>query len=233
MIPKDYRILLIDDEPDIVEILSYNLEQSGYKVYIAQNGKEGIEKAMKYQPHLIIVDMMMPGIDGVETCEQIRTNDSLKNTIIAFLTARSEDYSQIAGFRAGADDYMIKPVSIKVFLARIGALLRRNVALNITNLQEEKVRITKHGNLEIDMDRYTVILDGEEIFLPKKEFNLLVLLSSKPGNVFTREKIFSSVWGDNVVVTGRTIDVHIRRLRNKIGNHRILTIKGVGYKYKE
>lgn len=221
------KILVVDDEPDILEFLSYNLSKEGAKVYKASNGVEAIEKAKKKNPDLILLDVMMPEMDGVETCIQLRSNQETKDTIIAFLTARGEDYSQIAGFDAGADDYISKPIKPRVLISRLKALLRRNeVAVNLDNKVELK-------SLKIDRDRYVVIKDDEELNLPKKEFELLSLLISIPGKVFTREHILSSVWGEDVVVGDRTIDVHIRKLREKIGSHHIKTIKGVGYKFKE
>lgn len=231
MLKSDRTILVVDDEPDNVEILNFHLSQEGYNVFSAFNGKEGIELAMKCQPHLILLDMAMPEIDGVETCERIRSIEPLKNTAIAFLTARSEDYSQIAGFRAGADDYIAKPVNLKVLSYRIKALLKRYGNNNIKTDPEIPDVKTKYGNLEIDKEKHLIIIDGREVNLPKKEFKLLLLLSSKPGKVFTRDNILSHVWGNEVVVGGRTIDVHIRNIREKISNHRIITVKGVGYKF--
>ena len=230
---SDYTILLVDDEPDIVEIMSFHLEQEGYNVFSAPNGKEGIELALKCQPHLIMLDMMMPEIDGVETCERIRSIEQLKNTAIAFLTARSEDYSQIAGFRAGADDYISKPVNLKVLSHRIKALLQR-YGNNKSKTDAEIPDLKKqYGNLVIDEEKHLIIIDGREINLPKKEFKLLLLLSSKPGKVFTRDIILSHIWGNEVIVGGRTIDEHIRNIREQIGNHRIITYKGIVYKYVE
>ena len=226
---KDFRILLVDDEPDILEFLSYNINKEGYEVHTAQNGKEAIEKAKKIDPHLILLDVMMPEMDGIETCEILRQDKNFENTIIAFLTARGEDYSQIAGFDAGADDYITKPVKPKVIVSRIKALLKRFKDVN----EDEKGEnlIIKQSNLIIDREKYIVIKDGEELVLPKKEFELLVLLITKPDRVFTRDEIFSAVWGDNIIVGDRTIDVHIRKLREKIGENHIKTIKGVGYKF--
>ncbi len=226
---KDFRILLVDDEPDILEFLSYNINKEGYEVHTAQNGKEAIEKAKKINPHLILLDVMMPEMDGIETCEILRQDKNFKNTIIAFLTARGEDYSQIAGFDAGADDYITKPVKPKVIVSRIKALLKRFKDVN----EDEKGEnlIIKQSNIIIDREKYIVIKDGEELVLPKKEFELLVLLITKPDRVFTRDEIFSAVWGDNIIVGDRTIDVHIRKLREKIGENHIKTIKGVGYKF--
>jgi two-component system alkaline phosphatase synthesis response regulator PhoP len=230
-----YKVLVVDDEPDMLEIISFSLKREGYEVYTADNGKEGIELALKYKPHLIIMDIMMPEMDGIELCERIRSMDELEDPVIAFLTARSEDYSQIAGFKAGADDYITKPVKIKVLINRVKALLRRykiNDELEVPLIEHNNNRIHK-GDLEIDREKYLVVRNGVEMSLPRKEFKLLLLLSSKPDKVFTRENIFSYVWGEDVVVGERTIDVHIRKLREKIGNNHIITVKGVGYKYKE
>ncbi|MFC2104943.1 response regulator transcription factor [Bacteroidota bacterium] len=226
---NSFKILLVDDEPDILEFLSYNINKEGFEVYTAQNGKEAIEKAIKVNPHLIILDVMMPEMDGIETCEVLRQDKRFQNTIIAFLTARGEDYSQIAGFDAGADDYITKPVKPKVLVSRIKALLKR--FKDETNSDTSQDQIIKQSNLIIDKERYIVTKDKEELILPKKEFELLVLLISKPDRVFTRDEIFSVVWGDDIIVGDRTIDVHIRKLREKIGEDHIKTIKGVGYKY--
>lgn len=233
MLKSECTILLVDDEPDIIEILNFHLVQEGYNVFSAPNGKKGIELALKCQPHLILLDMMMPDIDGVETCERIRSIEALKNTAIAFLTARSEDYSQIAGFRAGADDYIAKPVNLKVLSHRIKSLLKKYGNNNFKTGAEIPDVNTKYGNLEIDKEKHLIIVDGREVNLPKKEFKLLLLLSSKPGKVFTRDNILSHVWGNDVIVGGRTIDVHIRNIREKISNHRIITVKGVGYKFMD
>jgi two-component system alkaline phosphatase synthesis response regulator PhoP len=226
---KNYKILLVDDEPDILEFLSYNINKEGFEVHTASNGNEAIEIASKIKPHLILLDVMMPEMDGIETCEIMRQDKKLQNTIIAFLTARGEDYSQIAGFEAGGDDYIAKPVKPKVLISRIRALLKRFNPT--TNQKSGDDLIIKQSNLIIDKEKYIVIKDGKELILPKKEFELLVLLISKPDRVFTRDEIFSSVWGDNIIVGDRTIDVHIRKLREKIGDNHIKTIKGVGYKY--
>jgi two-component system alkaline phosphatase synthesis response regulator PhoP len=234
MINPKFKILLVDDEPDILEFLSYNLIREGYEVFTSLNGQEGIEMAKKHRPHLILMDVMMPVMDGIEACEHIRTIDALKNSVIAFLTARSEDYSQIAGFKAGADDYIAKPIKLKVLSNRIKALLKRyNEINNEPENNETETNKLRIGNLVIDREKYLVINSGTEIVLPKKEFELLYLLSSKPDKVFTRDSIFSHVWGNDVVVGGRTIDVHIKKLREKIGNDHIVTLKGVGYKFKE
>ncbi len=223
---QDIKILLVDDEPDILEILKYNLSNEGYQVYTAGNGLEGIEKAKKKNPHLIILDVMMPEMDGIEACEVIRNTKGLENTIITFLTARGEDYSQVAGFDAGADDYITKPIKPKVLVSKIKALLRR---LKEDGSQTEEVM--KVGNIVINREEYKVVNDGDEIVLPRKEFELLALLASKPDKVFKREVILDKVWGQEVVVGGRTIDVHIRKLREKIGDDHFKTVKGVGYKF--
>jgi two-component system, OmpR family, alkaline phosphatase synthesis response regulator PhoP len=225
-----YRILLVDDEPDILEFLSYNIEKEGFEVFTAQNGKDGVELAKKINPHLILMDVMMPVMDGIEACEVLRQDEKMQNTIIAFLTARGEDYSQIAGFDAGGDDYITKPVKPKVLISRLRALLKRFKDSDHKSVDNNL--IIKQSNLIIDKERYVVTKDEEELVLPKKEFQLLVLLISKPDRVFTRDEIFSSVWGDDIVVGDRTIDVHIRKLREKIGDEHIKTIKGVGYKFK-
>jgi two-component system alkaline phosphatase synthesis response regulator PhoP len=225
----DYRILLVDDEEDILEFLGYNLRKNGYTIYTATNGRQAVKIANDVEPHLILLDVMMPEMDGIETCEELRRNKKLKNTVIAFLTARSEDYSQIAGFDAGADDYISKPIKPKVLISRIKALLKRFGPIDETNTHNS---ISTEG-LHIDKERYLVVLNNEELALPKKEFELLALLVSKPEKVFTREEIYNSVWGDNIIVGDRTIDVHIRKLREKIGDNHIRTLKGVGYKFIE
>ena len=231
-----YRLLLVDDEPDILEFLSYNLKKEGYNVYQAQTGKEAIKIALEILPHLILLDVMMPEMDGVETCEQLRTFPELKHCIIAFLTARSEDYSQIAGFEAGADDYIAKPIKPKVIQSRIKALLKRHDAMIASSgpaSTASSLLSSPNKDFIIDKERYLVIKGDEELVLPRKEFELLTLLVSKPDKVFSREDIFQSVWGDNIIVGDRTIDVHIRKLREKIGENYIKTIKGVGYKFSE
>jgi two-component system alkaline phosphatase synthesis response regulator PhoP len=223
---KDIKILLVDDEPDILEIVGYNLSNEGYHVITAENGSEGVKKAKKELPQLIILDVMMPEMDGIEACEIIRKNPDLKNTIITFLTARGEDYSQVAGFDAGADDYITKPIKPKVLVSKVKALLRR--------FKEEDLADTfKVGTLVINREEYKITSKGKEIILPKKEFELLSLLASKPGKVFKRDEILDSVWGNEVVVGGRTIDVHIRKLREKLGDNSFKTVKGVGYKFVE
>ena len=223
---KDYTILLVDDEPDILEFLGYNLKKEGFQVHTALNGREAITRAASLHPHLIILDVMMPEMDGIETCRELKTNPELSRTIIAFLTARSEDYSQLAGFDAGGDDYIAKPIKPSLLISRVKALLRR---YHITEEQTDAYRI---GNLQIDRERFLVLRNGEKVVLPKKEFELLSLLTSKPNKVFTREEIFAAVWGPNVVVGDRTIDVHVRKLREKIGMENIKTVKGVGYKFE-
>jgi two-component system alkaline phosphatase synthesis response regulator PhoP len=222
---KDIKILLVDDEPDILEIVGYNLNGEGYQVLTAENGKQAVKMAAKHQPQLIILDVMMPEMDGIEACEQIRKNPALSETIIAFLTARGEDYSQMAGFDAGADDYITKPIKPKVLVSKVKSLLRR--------LKEDTDKETTltFGDLIINREEYKIIKDKKEMVLPRREFELLSLLTSKPGKVFKREDILDRVWGNEVVVGGRTIDVHIRKLREKIGDKTFKTVKGVGYKF--
>lgn len=221
---KDIKILLVDDEQDILEIVGYNLAQEGYQIVTAINGKEAVQKAKKEIPQLIIMDVMMPEMDGMEACEHIRKIPELSNVIVAFLTARSEDYSQVAGFEAGADDYIAKPIKPKVLVSKVKALLRR------LKEDETKSDVLNVGNIEVNREEYKIIQGGKEIVLPRKEFELFYLLASKPGKVFKREEILDKVWGNEVVVGGRTIDVHIRKLREKIGDDLFKTIKGVGYK---
>lgn len=221
---ESFKILLVDDEKDILEFLGYNLKKEGYQLSTARNGKDAIEIAVREKPHLIILDVMMPRMDGIETCTQIRNIPELSSSIIVFLTARGEDYSQIAGFEAGADDYITKPIKPKVLISRIKALLRRYKKPEVT---VEQIHLK---NITIDRQRYLIIKDGREISLPKKEFELLLLLASTPNKVFTREEIFSNVWGNDVIVGDRTIDVHVRKIREKLGLDAITTIKGVGYK---
>ncbi|SHF47270.1 two-component system, OmpR family, alkaline phosphatase synthesis response regulator PhoP [Mariniphaga anaerophila] len=233
MSDNKFKILLVDDEIDILEFISYNLEKEGYTVFTAQNGVEAIKEAEKNQPHLIILDVMMPEMDGIAACEEIRKIPSLNNTVIAFLTARGEDYSQIAGFEAGADDYITKPVRPKVLISRVKALLKRTGEAASPVAYSDDASTVSIGNLVIDKERYLIRMGDKEMVLPRKEFELLSLLVSKPGKVFTREEIYSTVWGENVVVGDRTIDVHIRKLREKIGNEHIKTLKGIGYKFVE
>lgn len=220
-----HKILIVDDEQDILEFLSYNLKKEGYQVFTAPNGNEAITLAKKELPNLVLLDVMMPGIDGIEVCRELRSAPGLDDVIIAFLTARSEDYSHIAGFDAGADDYINKPIKPRVLISRIKALLRRTA-------NEKGSEAIDMGGLRIDRESYLVIKDGKEINLPRKEFELISLLASKPGKVFAREEILNRVWGDEVVVGDRTIDVHIRKLREKIGEDFIRTVKGVGYKFE-
>jgi two-component system alkaline phosphatase synthesis response regulator PhoP len=223
---RNVKILLVDDEPDILEIVSYNLVQEGFEIFTASNGKEAILKAIKEVPDLIIMDVMMPEMDGMEACENIRRIPALNHVIITFLTARSEDYSQVAGFDAGADDYITKPIKPKLLVSKVKALLRR---INDQDKNSETINI--HG-IEINREEYKIIKDGVVIALPRKEFELFYLLASKPGKVFKREEILEKVWGSDVIVGGRTIDVHIRKLREKIGEDFFKTIKGVGYKFE-
>jgi len=222
---KHIKILLVDDEPDILEIVGYNLSSEGYKLFTAENGAQALKIAKKEKPHLIILDVMMPEMDGIEACEKLRAIPDLSESIITFLTARGEDYSQMAGFDAGADDYITKPVKPKVLVSKVKALLRR------LKEKEENQDIVKIGNLVINREEYKITLKGKELVLPRKEFELLSLLATKPNKVFKREEILDKVWGNEVVVGGRTIDVHIRKLREKIGDKRFKTIKGVGYKF--
>ena len=222
---KDIKILLVDDEPDVIEIIRYNLDQEGYKLYTASDGKEALKKAKKNIPHLIIMDVMMPKMDGIEACEQLRNDVCFNDTIIMFLTARGEDYSYVAAFEAGADDYVTKPIKPKVIVSKVKALLRR---LKNEEPTQEKIQI---GKLIIDRDKYEVTHMGKSFSMPRKEFELLYLLASKPDKVIKREKIMETVWGSEVVVGDRTIDVHIRKLREKIGDKYFKTVKGVGYKF--
>jgi two-component system, OmpR family, alkaline phosphatase synthesis response regulator PhoP len=221
---EDYKILIVDDEKDILEFLSYNLKKEGYRVFTAKNGIKAIDLAKAELPHLIILDMMMPGMDGIETCSELKKNPDLDSSIIVFLTARGEDYSQIAGLDAGADDYITKPVKPRVLVSRLKALLRR---YKQPETEASEIRIK---DFVIDKEKYLIRKDEEQISLPKKEFEMLLLLVSKPNKVFSREEIFSNVWGSDVIVGDRTIDVHIRKIREKLGNEIIKTIKGVGYK---
>ena len=223
---KDTKILLVDDEPDIIEIVGYNLKNAGYQVFTANNGKEAIIQAEKHQPHLVILDVMMPVMDGIETCETLRENPKFAETIITFLTARGEDYSQFAGFNAGADDYITKPIKPKLLVSKVKALLRRS-----KEIKNESNEVTL-DNLTINREEYKVTKEGVVINLPRKEFELLALLTSKPNNVFKREDILNQVWGNDVIVGGRTFDVHIRKLREKIGEDSFKTVKGVGYKFE-
>ena len=225
---KKQTILLVDDDPDILQMISYNVEKEGYTIYSAADGEEGIALAKKVKPDLVLLDVMMPKMDGIEVCQIIRENKDIEQPVIAFLTSRSEDYSQIAGFKAGGDDYITKPIRPRVLISRIEALLRRNHKEDQENKSAEQ-----KGHVVLDRERFLLLLENKEIQLPKKEFELLELLLSRPGKVFTRDQILSSVWGDETIVGERTIDVHIRKLREKIGDAYIRTIKGVGYTYNE
>lgn len=218
------KILLVDDEPDILEILSFNLSNEGYQIFTAENGKEGLELAAQHLPHLIILDVMMPVMDGIETCERLRMDKRFENTVILFLSARGEDYSQVAAFESGADDYVTKPIKPRIFNSKVKAMLR-------CFLKDDVGHSLVLGDMEINVEEYKVIQKGDEITLPRKEFELLYLLASKPGKVFKRLKIMESVWGSDVVVGDRTIDVHIRKLREKLGDDYFKTVKGVGYKF--
>ena len=222
---ENFTILLVDDEPDILNFMGYNLKKEGYHVVTAQDGYEAVLKAREHLPQLVILDVMMPGMDGIETCEKLKEIPELSGTIIAFLTARNEDYSQLAGFGAGADDYIAKPIKPSLLISRVKALLRRYRS------EPEKKAAEPAEGLRIDRERYVVWRNNEKVELPRKEFELLNLLVSKPQKVFTREEIFLNVWGSDVIVGERTIDVHIRKLREKIGETCIRTVKGVGYKY--
>lgn len=226
---EKYKILLVDDEPDVLEFLGYNLRKEGYQVHSCLNGEEAVKKAEEMQPHLIILDVMMPGMDGIETCAEIRKLGKLQDSIVIFLTARGEDYSQIAGFEAGADDYLTKPIKPKILLSRVKALLRRYKESAPRSTDNDRV---KFKDFTIDKERYVVMKDNREIIFPKKEFELLLLLTSRPNKVFSREEIFAKVWGSDVIVGDRTIDVHIRKIREKLSLKNIRTVKGVGYKFE-
>jgi two-component system alkaline phosphatase synthesis response regulator PhoP len=221
------KILIVDDEPDILELIEYNLKKEGYQVYTARNGQEAVSEAKKVLPDLIVLDIMMPKMDGIEACRIMRTMPEFKNTFMVFLTARSEEYSEIAGFNVGADDYIAKPIKPRALVSRINAILRRNAPAE--EVTDNKLEI---GSLVIDREAYLVFQKGEKVVLAKKEFELLYLLASKPGKVYTREVILKNIWEDSVVVTNRTIDVHIRKLREKLGDDIVATVKGVGYKFE-
>lgn len=224
---KGHTLLLIDDEPDIIEFLTYNLKKEGYKVFSASNGEEGVKMVQQIHPSLILLDVMMPKMDGIETCQIIRKDLNITQPIIAFLTSRAEDYSQIAGFEAGADDYISKPVRPRLLISKVESLLRRldRPVNDLNELSESK--------LKIDREKFKVEMNGITLLLPKKEFELLELLASRPGKVYTRDQILSIVWGNETIVGERTIDVHIRKLREKLGDDYIRTIKGVGYTFSE
>lgn len=221
------KILIVDDEPDILELIEYNLKKEGYQVFLARNGQEAVTEAKRSLPDLIVLDIMMPKMDGIEACRIMRTMPEFKNTFMVFLTARSEEYSEIAGFNVGADDYIAKPIKPRALVSRINAILRRNAPAE--DVSDNKLEI---GDLVIDREAYLVYKGGEKVVLAKKEFELLYLLASKPGKVYTREVILKNIWEDSVVVTNRTIDVHIRKLREKLGDDIVATVKGVGYKFE-
>jgi two-component system alkaline phosphatase synthesis response regulator PhoP len=229
---KQYKILVVDDEKDIQEFIEYNLKKEGYEVFLANNGVEAIEAAKRIKPDLILMDVMMPQMDGIQACQQIKSNPSLNKIFIVFLTARAEEYSELAGFDAGADDYIAKPIKPKLLLTRLSAILRRKENNNNDNGEVENVKLTVKG-LIIDRDTFLVYKGTEKIQLARKEFELLYLLASKPGKVFKREIILEKVWGDEVIVGDRTIDVHIRKIREKIGEDLLGTVKGVGYKFED
>ncbi|MDB4919255.1 response regulator transcription factor [Mucilaginibacter sp.] len=221
------KILIVDDEPDILELIEYNLKKEGYQVFLARNGQEAVAEAKRSLPDLIVLDIMMPKMDGIEACRIMRTMPEFKNTFMVFLTARSEEYSEIAGFNVGADDYIAKPIKPRALVSRINAILRRNAPAE--DITDNKLEI---GDLVIDREAYLVFQRGNKVVLAKKEFELLYLLASKPGKVYTREVILKNIWEDSVVVTNRTIDVHIRKLREKLGDDCVSTVKGVGYKFE-
>jgi two-component system alkaline phosphatase synthesis response regulator PhoP len=222
---SDIKILLVDDEPDIIEIVGYNLKNEGYQIFTATNGLEAVKSAKKNSPHLILLDIMMPEMDGIEACSLLQKIPSLVNTRVIFLSARNEEYTQLSAFDAGADDYISKPVKPKILLKKITSIIKR---INAVNKDED---IIKLDNIIIDRNKFLIIKNDVEIYLPKKEFELLFLLASQPGNVFTRDQIMNKVWGSEIIVGDRTIDVHIRKLREKIGDLCFKTIKGVGYKF--
>ncbi|WP_345947873.1 MULTISPECIES: response regulator transcription factor [unclassified Mucilaginibacter] len=221
------KILIVDDEPDILELIEYNLKKEGYQVHLAHNGQEAVAEAKKVLPDLIVLDIMMPKMDGIEACRIMRTMPEFKNTFMVFLTARSEEYSEIAGFNVGADDYIAKPIKPRALVSRINAILRRNAGTD--EVSDNKLEV---GDLVIDRESYLVYQKGAKVVLAKKEFELLYLLASKPGKVYTRDVILKNIWEDSVVVTNRTIDVHIRKLREKLGEDYVSTVKGVGYKFE-
>ena len=223
---SDIKILCVDDEPDILEILKYNLSNEGYDISIANDGLSGIKKAKEINPNLIIMDVMMPNMDGIQACENLRADEKFNDTIIMFLTARGEDYSHVAAYEAGADDYVTKPVKPKVLVSKVKGLLRRFKKVN-----DNDINIIEHNDIKIDKEKYKVYISGKTLILPRKEFELLYLLASKPDKVFKRDKIMEMVWGGEVIVGDRTIDVHIRKLREKIGDKYFKTVKGVGYKF--
>ncbi len=225
------KILLVDDDKDILEFLRYNLENEGYIIEESQNGTDAVKKAAIFKPDLIIMDIMMPEMDGIEACEMIRSNEKLKDTLIVFLTARNEDYSKIAGYTAGADDYITKPIKPKLLILKIKALLKRKKTEDDKISEKIKLKQGNNKNIYIDREKYVVVKDNREIDLPRKEFELLVFLASKPDKIFTREEIFKNIWGYDTFISDRTIDVHIRKIRARLGNDIIKTVKGVGYKF--
>jgi two-component system, OmpR family, alkaline phosphatase synthesis response regulator PhoP len=229
---NDYKILIVDDDNDILEFLSYNFEKNNFIVKTLNKSTQAIEIAKEFKPHLILLDVMMPGINGIELCEQFRKNEETADTLIIILTARGEDYSQIAGLEAGADDYLVKPINYKVLISRVNALLRRKFVINKTSEALLSGKQIKLGDLLIDREKYLVKDNSRTINLPRKEFELLALLASNPGKVFTRSEIYDTIWGDTIV-GDRTIDVHILKLREKLGARHIKTIKGVGYKFSD
>jgi two-component system, OmpR family, alkaline phosphatase synthesis response regulator PhoP len=220
---KNYKVLVVDDEPDIQELLQYNLEKEGYQVETAGDGKEAVETARKFLPHLILMDIMMPKMDGIEACRQVRQINKLKDVFIIFLTSRSEEYSEIAAFDGGANDYITKPIKPRALMSRVSAVFRRDIA-------EQKDEIVTIGNLSIDKTSYTVLLNGKKVVLPKKEFELLYFLARNPNIVYGREELLKNIWGSDVYVVLRTVDVHIRKIREKLGDALIKTVKGIGYK---
>jgi len=219
------KILTVDDEPDIVEFVEYNLTKEGFDVKTASDGKSALKLAEQFIPDLILLDIMMPELDGIEVCRRLREMPIMSNTIIVFLTARGEDYSEIAGFDAGGDDYITKPIRLRVLISRLKALLRRK------QNEDDAGEVSEYGDLKIDVDQYLVFEKGTELQLAKKEFEILRLLSSRPGKVFSRQEIFNKVWGSDLLVGERTIDVHVRKIREKVGSHYIKTVKGIGYKF--
>ncbi|WP_448520468.1 response regulator transcription factor [Rhodoflexus sp.] len=228
MTTKAHKVMVVDDEPDILELLTYNLEKEGYEVKAATNGKKAVTLAQSFQPELILMDIMMPVMDGVEACRQIREMPEMRNTFIIFLTARSEEYSEVAAFDNGADDYLTKPIKPRALMSRINAVFRRESQ----KTSSEEHHLIEIGDLSIDRDSYTLYKGDTPIALPKKEFELLFFLASNSGKVYNRDELLQNIWGNDVYVLARTVDVHIRRIREKIGEHYIKTIKGVGYKFE-
>lgn len=225
---KNTKILVVDDEQDILELIRHSLNKEGYEVYVAANGQQGVDKARKVKPHLILMDVMMPVMDGMEACRQLKEDPETSEIAIIFLTARSEEFAELAGFEAGADDYISKPIRSRVLLSRIKAILRRQSAP-----AEEEIAKMEFDNLVIDRERFVVEYKGKPIQFPRKEFELLSFLASKPGRVFSRDEILENVWGNEVLVVDRTIDVHVRKIREKLEDNYIFTVKGVGYKFED